>query len=739
MNLSSSITVLGSFSRSLAKPLKNLGIETMHDLIFYFPYRYDDLSKIVNIRDILSGEVVTVKGKIQFIRNFRSPVKHKLITEALVADSSGSIRAIWFNQAYLVKIIRAGEEVFLSGEASWDRTGLVFSNPNYELVRERTLHTGRIVPIYSVTSNITEKQIRAVVHSALRDVEFVTDWIPEVLLKKYNLLPLADALINIHFPSSNEALLAAERRLKFNELFILQVANSLLKSELVNAPAIPLEFHEMDTKKFVESLPFKLTKAQRSAAWEILKDLGKSQPMQRLLNGDVGSGKTVVAAIAILNAAYNSGQSAYLAPTEILAIQHFHTLSKMLVPFGIRVALLSSNHYKKANPRLNPLPWRKAGEVGVGPALAGQKGDGEEILLKKVELKKQIKAGDIDLVIGTHAILEKDVIFKNLVLTVIDEQHRFGVHQRQLLRSKHRDPKNPNTSELSEKDLGSFGSNSDHSDRVPHFLSMTATPIPRTLALTIYGDLDLSILDEMPPGRKQIETKLVSKTEIARVYAFIKNEIDKGRQVFCISPLIDPSDILEVRSVKEMKEQLESKIFPSSRIATLHGKMRPADKEKVMRDFLDRKFDILVSTSVVEVGVDVPNATVMMIEGAERFGLAQLHQFRGRVGRGEQQSYCFLFSEALSDRATLRLRTIETLHNGFELAEKDLEFRGIGELFGTQQWGRVESRFLDFSDLELIKICREAAVELISKDQALTTWPALKSKVEEFIKEVHPE
>jgi ATP-dependent DNA helicase RecG len=406
-----------------------------------------------------------------------------------------------------------------------------------------------------------------------------------------------------------------------------------------------------------------------------------------LLNGDVGSGKTVVAAIAALNVARNNGQTVLLSPTEILAAQHFNTLSRMLAPFGVKVALLTASHHKFFGRADN---------------------------FKKLDIKKLIKTGKVDLIIGTHALLEEDVKFKNLALVVVDEQHRFGVHQRQLLRSK--------TTMM-----------------VPHFLSMTATPIPRTLALTIYGDLDLSILDEMPPGRKVIQTKFIADREKQPIYEFIKSEMRKGRQVFCICPLIDPSDVLEVKSVKEMKEQLESKIFPEFRISLLHGKMRSADKERVMREFLNKKFDILVSTSVVEVGVDVPNATVMMIEGAERFGLAQLHQFRGRIGRGENQSYCFLFSDAPSDKAKARLRVIEKNYDGFALAERDLEFRGAGELLGTRQWGREENRFLDFSDLELIKICREAAGELILEDSTFGRWPELKNRVREFVQKVHPE
>ncbi|MFA6993917.1 MAG: ATP-dependent DNA helicase RecG, partial [Patescibacteria group bacterium] len=455
-----------------------------------------------------------------------------------------------------------------------------------------------------------------------------------------------------------------------------QLKNRLARLELDQSQAISLEFKEQAVKKFVEGLPFKLTTAQRKAAWEILKDLQKGHPMNRLLEGDVGSGKTVVTAIALYNTAKNGAQSALLAPTEILARQHYQTLTRLLSGTGVKISLVMRSEK-------------------TGNYESGELNHDADFLVQ-----------NSDIVVGTHALIQDKVKFKNLALAVVDEQHRFGVEQRRKLQKK-----------------------SGDLVTLPHFLSLSATPIPRSLALTLYGDLDLSILDEMPPGRKKIITKVVAPAERANTYEFIRAEIKAGRQVFVICPLIDPSDQLGIRSVKEEHAKLDKEIFPELSVGLLHGRLKAADKEKIMADFLSGEIKILVATSVIEVGVDAPNATVMMIEGAERFGLAQLHQFRGRVGRAEHQSHCFLFTENESAETLERLSALVAYSDGFRLAERDLQFRGPGEVFGTAQSGLPDLHFANLFDFALVKAAREWAGRIIQIDPKLAKYPLLKAKI----------
>ena len=690
-------TPIEDFSRVgkiTAKRLENLGLRTAEDLLFYFPFRYEDWSKIVPIRELSYGSVGTCRGRVELIKNTRSFYRRKNITEALVSDNSGSIKVVWFNQPYLPKILKIGDEIFLSGKVDFDRFGLHLTSPSYEKViaNQETTHTARIVPVYSVTENLTNKQIRFLVKAVIPLADKVFDWLPPEIKKNFQLVNLNEAVKQAHFPDSKAKFFAARRRLKFDELFLVQLKNLLLRTKLKKSCAPAINFLENETRKFINSLSFKLTDGQRKAAWEILQDLEKGQPMNRLLEGDVGSGKTVVAAVAALNVAQNGFQTVFMAPTEILAKQHYDTFTKLFAPPSVTVGLLTHS-YRQTNLTKDQKPKTKN---------------------SKSQMTKQIGDGELRLVIGTHALIQEGVKFKNLGLAIVDEQHRFGVNQRAALASHKR-------------------------EFLPHFLSMTATPIPRTMSLVFFGDLDLSIIKEMPAGRKKIFTKVVPPEKRNAAYEFIRKEVKNGRQIFVICPLIDLSDKLGVKSAKEEYKKLSQEIFPELSIGLLHGKMKSEDKEKAMKDFLENKINILVSTSVVEVGVDVPNATIMMIEGAERFGLAQLHQFRGRVGRSTFQSYCFLFSDNENEEVVKRLMVLTEYSDGFTLAEKDLESRGPGEIWGTRQSGFPDLKVASLTDYDIIRETKAAAEDLIKKDPELGTWPDLKMKLGEFEKKVHLE
>jgi len=709
LNLETSIEQFSRVGKNTAKRLRKLGLRTAKDLIFYFPFRHEDWSQVVPISKLNYGSIATCRGRVELIKNTRSYFKRKNITEALVSDSSGSIKVVWFNQPYLTKILKIGDEIFLSGRVDFDRFGLHLTSPSYEKVpiKGQTTHTARIVPIYPATENLTQKQIRFLVKIVMPLVKDICDWLPEEIKKNFKLMELEDALHQVHFPDNKKNLEQAKRRLKFDEIFLIQLRNALIRMELKKSKAPKIVFKEFETKSFINSLSFKLTNAQRKAAWEILQDLGKNQPMNRLLEGDVGSGKTVVAAIAILNTILNGLRVVYMAPTEILARQHYNTFCKFFSDLGIKIGLLTRSA-KTMNQKLQIINYKS------------QKNKKEnEIHNFKFIVRNS------DLIIGTHALIQEGIEFNNLGLVIVDEQHRFGVEQRKMLKDKGRD--------LS-----------------PHFLSMTATPIPRTMSLIFYGDLDLSIINELPAGRKKIITRVVSPEKRQAAYDFIKKEISSGRQAFVICPLIDPSaagpeglsarrDKLGVKSAKDEHKKLSQEIFPDLVVGLLHGKMKAEEKEKIMADFLANKINILVSTSVVEVGVDVPNASVMMIEGAERFGLAQLHQFRGRVGRSNYQSYCLLFSESDSQETLKRLHAMVNCENGFVLAEKDLTFRGPGEIFGTRQHGLPDLKLATLTDYQIIKEAKMAAEELIQKDPGLASWPDLKEKLEKFEKKVHLE
>jgi len=683
-------------SRRILPALRRLGIKTVRDLLFHFPSRYDNFSNLKSVREVKVGETVTLRGKIVKIANRRTARKHMLLTEAVINDGTGIIKAVWFNQPYLLRNLKAGAIFSFSGKAALGPDGMYLQNPAYEKIQNpkfkiqnsQGIHTGGWVAIYPETRGITSRWLRYLINQFIELCKELSDPLPYETRRKYQLPEIKEALRMIHFPKSLEEAEKARRRFNFEGLLLIQLRamRERLKLKECPAPEIPVQIKIM--RDFVASLPFSLTDAQRKAIWEILQDISRPRPMNRLLEGDVGSGKTVVAAAAALLTTKAGFKTVFMAPTEILARQHYDTISKLLKPFDIRTGLL----------------------IGAE---------------KKIEK-------DSEVIIGTHALLEEGRAFEKLGLVVIDEQHRFGVEQR---------------ARLIKNNAGRF---------LPHFLSMSATPIPRTLALTIYGDLDLSILDEMPKNRKPVITKIVEPGKREEAYQFIREEVKKGRQAFVICPRIETDDpnsdfkfqnsklyqqrllSAEVKSVKEEYEKLSKHIFPDLKVKMLHGRMKSGEKDAIMKKFKTGDIDILVSTSVVEVGVDVPRATVMMIEGAERFGLAQLHQFRGRVGRGEEQAYCFLFPSE-DGMITRRLRAVAEAKTGFELAEKDLEIRGAGDIFGTRQWGLENEMLRAVTDAKLVREVRHEAAELLQKDPSLDSYPLLKNRLEEMEKTIHLE
>lgn len=700
-------------SRRIVPALKRLGIRTIRDLLFHFPARYDDFSNVKQISKLVAGETVTVHGTIKRISTGRTAHKRMALTDAVIEDETGRIKALWFNQPFLVRNLKPNTAVRLSGKVALGKSGLFLSGPVYERIpsashqsegRQQTatsgppvrtgIHTGGLVPVYPETAGISSRWMRFLISSFLPLAAKLPDPLPQEMRTAHGLPELQDALPNIHFPNTRDEATAARRRFTFEELLLIQLHALKERSKLKQraAPQIPIDIDAM--KRLVASLAFALTNAQRKAIWEILGDIAKTQPMNRLLEGDVGSGKTVVAAAAAYMTCQARYQTAVMAPTEILARQHFATFQKVLTPFGISVGLLTGS--KKHAP-----------------------------------IKSFDPAQDkpFDIMIGTHALIQKKVRFEKLGLIIIDEQHRFGVEQRAALITKH-----------TTRDLV-----------IPHFLSMTATPIPRTLALTVYGDLDLSLLDEIPASRKKIITQMVKPGDRKKAYEFIRAEIAKGGQAFVVCPKIDqnanqPRQQLgqqqliqqEVKAVRQEYEKLSKEIFPDLRIAMLHGKLKPKEKEQIMVAFKNRETDILVSTSVIEVGVDVPNANIMAIEGAERFGLATLHQFRGRVGRGERQSYCLLLPSE-DGMVTQRLKAIVSAKTGFELAEQDLQIRGPGSMFGTEQWGISDIGTEALRDVQLIQTIRAEAIALAKKDPTLEQHKPLRARLEQLESAAHLE
>lgn len=672
MNLDTSVAQLKGVGALISGRLQRLGIRTLRDLLWFFPVRYEDFRNIVPVSALTEGATVTIKAQIETIAARRARRVRLLITEAIAADDTGRVRIVWFGQPFIAKSLAAGDMVFLSGTVSAERGGLQLKNPAYEKTERAPLHTARLVPQYNLTAGLTHKQVRQLVKQAFTAIGAVPDWLPPGIKKNAGLGDLDAALRGIHFPNTDAELAAARERLKFDELFIVQLRAETVRQARAGMRAKPMPFAVEPVKAALAQLPFTLTVDQKAAAWEIFQDLEKSTPMNRLLEGDVGSGKTAVAAMALYWTAHHGGQAAIMAPTEILARQHYETVAGILTALGVSVALLTSHQALLSYP---------AGKEALPVA--------SSLAAAKRAVRAAIASGEVPVVIGTQALLAEKIAFSGLHLVVVDEQHRFGVRQRQALRQV-------------------------NTDFVPHFLSLTATPIPRSYALALYGDLDVSIIKHLPPGRKPIKTRLVDVTKRADAYAFIRQQIKAGRQAFVICPLIEESEDgapgnIEQKSVVAEAERLQREIFPDLKIGLLHGKMPAAEKDKAMADFAANKTHILVSTSVVEVGVNIPNASVMVIEGAERFGLAQLHQFRGRVGRSVHQSYCLLFTESKSVKSRERLQYFESTLDGFALAEYDLEQRGPGEVYGTAQSGELSLRLASLQDRDLIKKARDLA------------------------------
>ncbi len=662
------IMKLKGVGEASAKLLSKLGLNSVGDLIENIPRRYDDYSHVIPIKQLRPGQV-TIKAKIRVTKK-RYSKKGLHITEALVTDETGSARVMWFNQPYRANSINPDAEYYLSGEYASNYKYLVITNPVCELVSKFPIHTARLVPQYKLTKGITSNQIRRFTKYAF-DKNLPQETLPKWLIDDRKLIDRKTALFTMHFPETLQSLTLARRRLGFDELFEMSLASALNKHDYALEKAEHVPFQEDIVIDFVKSLPFKLTDDQRKAAWQILQDMTNGSPMNRLVEGDVGSGKTVVATIAMVNVATSGMQVALMAPTELLANQHANTIQSILPKaLADKVVFLSGSMSKS----------------------------------QKENAYKKIADGEAKIVVGTHALFQKSVAFENLGLAIIDEQHRFGVEQRKKLQGK--------------------------AKKMPHILNMTATPIPRSLMLTLYGEMDVSVIAQMPKGRKKSVTKVLQPEQRKELYELIKQTIDKGQQAFVVCPQIEESDISTGRSlsVKAIHKQLKS-WYKGYSVGLLHGKLKSNEKDAIMQDFVAKKYDVLVSTTVIEVGVDVPNATIMVIEGADRFGLAQLHQLRGRVGRGQITGKCYLVITE-NGGVSRRLRVIENENDGFKLAEYDLDLRGPGAIYGTIQHGALDLRVAKITDIKLIKEARASAEEFIRKNENLLQYPKLKARVD---------
>jgi ATP-dependent DNA helicase RecG len=653
----------------MERRLERLGITTKGELARHVPRRYDDYSKIVPIRAMQPG-LVSFRGVVERVASRYARTRKLHLTEAIISDGTGTVKAIWFNQGYLAKTIPTGTPVMVSGELKFKNNDLAMQNPAIETMEEGVdpKEAGRIVPIYPETEGLSSRQLRALVRTLVPLIETMDETLPAEIVSDGKLMPLAKALVEVHLPTSQRVLDKARYRLAFEELWYLMVASLVIKHEIQTEEAPIIEFRVEAAQAFTAALDFTMTDVQRQVAWEILQDLRRPRPMNRLLEGDVGSGKTVVGTMAALMALANGYQAALMVPTEILARQHVAKLTPLLERLGYPIQLV------------------------VGKQAAAE---------RKVVLELAASS-DPTLFIGTQALLSEKIDFRNLGLVIVDEQHRFGVSQRQALKAK--------------------------SGRLPHLLSMTATPIPRSLQLTVYGDLDITVMAGLPPGRQPITTKVVGAREREKTYAFINEQIESGRQVFVVCPLIEPSDQLGSKSVVAESQRLAKGPFKGRRIGLLHGRLTAAEKQDVMGQFARGEIDVLVATTVIEVGIDVPNATVMLIEGAQQFGLAALHQLRGRIGRGEHASYCFLIPETKGPDTLQRLGAMEKTQDGFRLAQIDLELRGPGQIYGTRQHGILELQFADISDAKLLAAVRQAAVKFID-EEALKRNPEVAARV----------
>ena len=850
VSLATSLSKVSGIGPLFSARLEKLNLKTVKDLLYYFPFRYQDFSAIKPIAELQPSEVATIHGIIEKLSVSKTKWKKYLVITARVVDESGKADAVWFNQRFLLNQLKEGISINIAGKVSFTGNRAQFQSPEFEIISRDSYiprHTGRLVPIYSETKGITSKGIRFVMEKVLPYAQKLPEFLPDSIIQKNTFPLLADALMYIHKPQSLAQAQNARRRFMYQDLFLLQLLKTTQKNELTRRASYALTHTSQQINTCLSYIPFELTAGQQRALGDILTDLSLPHATHRLLQGDVGSGKTVVAAVAALITASNDKQTVFMAPTEVLAQQHYHTFTKFFGEFEGGIGLLTASR--------TVLSW----------------GKGLEREISKKELREYIAAGKIKIVIGTHAVIQKNVLFHEVGLIVIDEQHRFGVHQRASLADRGQTQTETRTNaekflyeELTynirsavfavRKNLGlghkellyqnaleeefkkrdikfekekiidvKYGSkkigiykpdfvidnkivvelkalpflgkteerqawtylkgssyklallinfsnttadirriiydsarqqmsaSSQHKLALsPHLLSMSATPIPRTLALTIFGDLELSIINELPKNRKKIDTRIVPSQHRATAYAFVKSQIKQGRQAFVICPRIEPVDPeqkltprqllqLDIKNVTDEYKKLSKNIYPDLRVGMLHGQLKAAEKNAVMQKFKDKKLDILVSTSVIEVGIDVPNATLMIIEGSEHFGLSQLYQFRGRVGRGEHQSYCFLFTDSRSQTTLARLKALITAKNGFELAELDLKFRGPGQFLGTEQTGLPDLAMEAMENPTLVKDVYESVHELLQKDPQLNKHPPLAAYIKLFEKRVHLE
>jgi ATP-dependent DNA helicase RecG len=660
-DLDKSIQYIKGVGPKRTQTLGRLGIHTIKDLLYYFPRTHQDRSRVEEISNLTDGATAMVKGIVSNIKSFRTR-GWKSVFEASVGDGTGILQVKWFNRPYQSEIFQVDDHIFLYGKVSLYKQSLHMVNPEYEIVSEED-GSGKsvgIIPVYPLTEDVRQASFRKLVKTVV-DEHFhkVDEIFTDDIIRKHKFVPITYAIKNIHFPDSLDSLEESKRRLKYEEFFVFETAMALRKRSIKEMSGYKFRIGPNVENHIYKLFPFELTKSQQKVIREIHEDMCSERPMNRLLQGDVGSGKTAVAVYALLAAVANGFQTAFMAPTEILAEQHYRTLSVLLAKAEVKILLLTGG--AKAKTRKENI--------------------------------ERIKQGEIDLVIGTHALIEKDVEFKKLGLIVIDEQHKFGVTQRTRLRQK------------------------GHKYQ-PDVLVMTATPIPRSLSLTVFGDLDISTIDELPPGRTPVETYRVTAKKENDAYGFIRKEIEKGRQAFVVYPLVEESEKLDLKAATVEAKRLQDEVFPELKVGLLHGQMKSEEKDKTMSDFINHKYDILVSTIVIEVGIDVPNATVMAIEHAERFGLAQLHQLRGRIGRSSYQSYCLLFSTPKSAESRQRLAIMLATNDGFKIAEEDLRLRGPGEFFGTRQHGLPEFKIGDIiNDYGILKLARDDAFELVNESR----------------------
>ncbi|MCK5285733.1 MAG: ATP-dependent DNA helicase RecG [Candidatus Pacebacteria bacterium] len=707
------------------KALKRLDLNTLKDLLFYFPSRYESTEDLKEIKNLKKGDKIIIYAQVKKIKATKAYYKKIPMTEATLEDASGVIKAIWFRQAYISKMLAEGSYAKFTGTISERNGKLYLANPEYQnvsslpIISEETLFQEKdsdsfIFPVYSETRGLNSKWIYHKIEKIFSEgiLDKISDPISKEILKKYNLPTLKTALIWIHTPQKKSDAQASKKRFAFEEIFFISLLRAKQKTEYQKNPSFKISKTQKELNDFIKKFPFKATESQLSSIKTILEDFKKDYAMNRLLEGDVGSGKTAVAAATIYAITTTSPknqpsahlQTAYMVPTEILAKQHFESFIKFFEYLNINIGLITSSGCFKFPSKVNPTEWTK---------------------ISKAQLLKWVANGEIPILIGTHSLIQKSVEFKNLAYIIIDEQHKFGILQRQKLSKKNR-------------------ANSKTKELIPHLLSMTATPIPRTLALSIYGDLDLTLLDQMPHGRKPIITEIVTPQQRDSTYEKIKEKLEEGRQLYVICPRIEEPDpnkagALRVKSVTAEAQRLKTEVFPEYEIGILHSKMKASEKEEIMNDFSSGKTAILVATSVVEVGVNVENATMIILEGAERFGLAQLHQLRGRVIRSNHQAYCFVFSDTKTEKTLKRLEALKTAKNGFELAEFDLKLRGSGELIGNKQWGMSDLAMEAIKNIKLVEAAQTEAKKIIEGDSELQNHPLILEKISELEKLIHLE